>query len=598
MSDYREAYRTGALRPEGAIADVYRRIRQHDDPSLFISLRPEAEVVADAQQLDDATRDTLPLWGIPVAVKDNIDVAGLPTTAACPAFSYGPGADATAVARLRAAGALVIGKTNLDQFATGLVGTRSPYGIPRNPFCLDLIPGGSSSGSAAAVSAGIVPLALGTDTAGSGRVPAMYTNIVGLKPSLGLVSTAGVLPACRTLDCVSIFALTVADAATALDVVGGFDPTDPFSRAFAMERPAALAGSRVGVPARAQLVLDEDGAGPAVYAAALDRLRALGADLVEINFAPFGETAQLLYEGPWLAERYLVVEDLLSRDPDALHPITREVIEPGGRPSAADAFRAIYRLQALRARAAIVLEGVDVLCLPTAPGLYTLAEIAADNVRLNSRLGTYTNFVNLLDLCGLAIPAAITPAGRPYGVTLLAKAGRDRQLTALGEAFADSAALPLGATGARARPAAAPPVSSGNGAGEVALAVFGAHMSGLPLNRELLALGGRLVGPIETAPCYRFYELPGGPPVRPGLLRVAGDSGAAIRAELWALPEAGFGRLTAAIPSPLGIGKVTLADGRSVPGFLAEAAGIEGARDITRFGGWREYLQAGEVAAA
>ena len=358
-----------------------------------------------------------------------------------------------------------------------------------------------------------MPLALGTDTAGSGRVPAMYTNIVGLKPTLGLVSTAGMLPACRTLDCVSIFALTVADAITALDVVAGFDPADPYSRTLPAQPAPAQAPRRIGIARADQLFFDGDAVAAQAFAQGLERLRAVGADLVEIDIAPFLETARLLYEGPWLAERYIVVEDLMTRDPGALHPITRQVIEPGATPSAVDAFRAGYRLQELRARAAIILDGVDALCLPTAPRLYTRAEIDADNVRLNSRLGTYTNFVNLLDLCGLALPSVITPEGRPYGITLLARAGHDHALAALGIRFAQSAALPLGATGAlgSSRVAAEPPAAA-VAPGEIEIAVFGAHMSGLPLNRDLVALGGTMIGPIETAPLYRLFLLPGGHP--------------------------------------------------------------------------------------
>jgi len=360
-------------------------------------------------------------------VKDNIDVAGLPTTAACPAFAYSPAHDATSVARLRAAGAVIIGKTNLDQFATGLVGVRSPYGIPNNPMRGDLIPGGSSSGSAVAVSAGLVPLALGSDTAGSGRVPAMLNNIVGLKPSLGLISTAGLVPAWRTLDCVSVFSLVVDDAMAALAAMAGLDDADPFSRNRPLARMTRVSRNlRLGVPRNGQLIFFGDKASEKAYRDALQRWTTLGATLVEFDLEPFYEPPRLLYEGPWVAERYLVIRDLLASSPESIHPVTREITIAGARLSAADTFSALYRLQALRKVSERVFARIDALVLPTAPTVYSTAQVLANPVELNSRLGTYTNFVNLLDLCGLALPAAIRPDDIPFGITLLAPAARTR----------------------------------------------------------------------------------------------------------------------------------------------------------------------------
>lgn len=589
------AHRAGTLTPAQTIARSYQRIRDHGDPAIFITLRDEAEAIAEAEALAGKDASTLPLYGVPVAVKDNIDVAGMPTTAACPAFAYTPSRDASAVARLRAAGAIIIGKTNLDQFATGLVGVRSPYGIPKNAVRDDLVPGGSSSGSAVAVSAGLVPLSLGTDTAGSGRVPAMLNNIVGLKPSLGLVPTAGVVPACRTLDCVSIFALTVDDAMAALDVMGGYDAQDPYSR---QRDVGALSefpkGLKLGVPRDGQLIFFGDAVSEKAYADALKRWTALGATLVEFDLEPFYETARLLYDGPWVAERLLVIRDLLASAPDAIHPVTREITIAGARQSATDTFAALYKLQGLKRTAETAFAAIDALVLPTAPTAYTAAQVLANPIELNSRLGTYTNFVNLLDLCGLAVPAAMRDDGIPFGITLLAPAGQDAALAGIGRVFHADTGLATGAKGVP-QPALAslPAVPHGD---EIAIAVVGAHLTGMALNHELTSLGGRLLQAAATAPDYRFYALNGTTPPKPGLLRVAAGSGSAIAVEVWALSAASFGKFVAGIPAPLSIGTLRLADGSGVKGFLVEATAIDGARDISGFGGWRAY--AADIAAA
>jgi allophanate hydrolase len=587
------AHRAGAMSPAQTVARSFQRIRDHNDPAIFISLRDEAGALAEAEALTRKDAAQLPLYGIPVAVKDNIDALGFLTTAACPAFAYTPTHDATSVARLRAAGAIIIGKTNLDQFATGLVGVRSPYGIPTNPMRGDLIPGGSSSGSAVAISAGLVPLALGTDTAGSGRVPAMLNNIVGLKPSLGLISTAGLVPACRTLDCVSIFSLTVDDAMTALAAMAGPDGADPFSR----NRPLAVMNVlprqlRLGVPRNGQLIFFGDKASEAAYRGALRRWTALGADLVEFDLEPLYETARLLYEGPWVAERYLVIRNLLASSPEAIHPVTREITAAGARLSAADTFAALYRLQALRRIAERAFANIDALVLPTAPTVYSTAQVLANPVELNSRLGTYTNFVNLLDLCGLALPAAIRPDDIPFGITLLAPAGHDAQLASIGRVFHADTKLNMGSRNLP-QPALAilPQGLGGQGSGrdEIVVAVVGAHLSGMALNGELKALGGRLLEAAATAPDYKLYAL-GTTPPKPGMLRVEAGTGSSIELELWALSAAAFGNFVAAIPPPLSIGTVRLADGRGVKGFIVEPADIDGARDISAFGGWRAFM--------
>ena len=588
VAEILSAYRSGAATPEDIVARSFARIRAHADPAIFIALREEADVLAEARELARAADNTLALYGIPVVVKDNIDVKGLPTSAGCPAYTYRPGNDATAVARLRAAGALVLGKTNLDQFATGLVGVRTPYGIPRNLFDAKLIPGGSSSGSAVAVGAGLVPLALGTDTAGSGRVPAAFSNIVGLKPSRGLVSAAGVVPACRTLDCVSILALTVDDAMTALGALAGADPADPFSHPHPVHAAGPMPdGVRLGAPIPGQRLFFGDRASEAAYQEALASFAGLGARIVEIDIEPFYAAARLLYEGPWVAERYLTARALIASSPESLHPVTRQIILAGAHGTAADAFAAFYQLADLRRVRDRVFSALDALVLPTAPTIYTIEQVLADPIGLNSRLGTYTNFVNLLDMCGLAVPAAMRADGTPFGVTLLAPAGEEAALAAIGREYHRASKLPLGALGHPQPPLvrlAAP------GPAEIQLAVVGAHLSGMPLNGELRAAGARLIERAATAPHYRLYALAGARPPKPGLLRVKNGAGAAVEVEIWALSETAFGRFVAAVPPPLSIGTLELGDGRTVKGFLVEAEAIAGARDISSFGGWRAFM--------
>jgi allophanate hydrolase len=444
-----EAHRTGARTPQATISDCYARIRAHGDPAVFISLRDEQDALAEAAGLEARGNRAGALFGVPIAVKDNIDVKGLATTAACPAFAYEPTADAACVARLKEAGAIVIGKTNLDQFATGLGGVRTPYGIPRNPFNAAVIPGGSSSGSAVAVAAGLVPLALGTDTAGSGRVPAGLNNIVGLKPSLGLVSTAGVVPACRTLDCVSVLALTVDDAFTTLTVIAGPDCADPYSRPRMLGTLADMpAGVRLGVPLPAQRQFFGDTHSAKAYEAALARCINLGAALVEIDMEPFYRAARMLYEGPWVAERYIAARRVIEQAPQAMHPVTRQIMLGGARFSAVDAFAGFYEIAELRRRCERAFVKIDALALPTIPRAYTIDEVLADPIELNRRLGTYTNFVNLLDLSALAVPAAMLPDGTPFGMAFVGRAGDDAMLAAIGRRFHADSALALGATGA------------------------------------------------------------------------------------------------------------------------------------------------------
>jgi len=581
-----EAHRSGAAKPEDTVSDCLSRIRASGDPAIFISVADEASALAQAREV--ARNPELPLCGVPVAIKDNIDAAGFPTTAACPAFSYMPERDSAAVAKLKAAGAIVVGKTNLDQFATGLVGVRSPYGVPRNPFDPAIIPGGSSSGSAVAVSSGLVPFALGTDTAGSGRVPAGLNNIVGLKPTLGLVSTSGVVPACRSLDCVSIFSLTADDAWAALRVIAGFDDTDSYSRTFSIGEPGTLPPvTRLGVPRAEDRYFFGDARAESAFEKSVELAKSVGAKIVELDFSHFLEAARLLYGGPWVAERTAAVGGFIAAHPADIFPVTREIVSAGDKPLAVDAFRAFYRMQELRAEARRTMAQVDALMVPTVPHAYKIADLEAEPIKFNANLGTYTNFVNLMDLCGLAVPVTMADGGMPYGATLLAVAGADAKLLSLGRAMHAKSGLSLGALG-KPQPSPLPAASLANG--EAAIAVIGAHLSGMALNHELTSLGARFVEALRTSADYRLFALKGEGPARPGMLRVANGNGAHIEAEIWALSHEAFGKFVAAVPAPLSIGSLRFENGKTAKGFLVEAEAIKGAEEISTFGGWRNYM--------
>lgn len=594
LHDWRLGYAGGAHVLDRVPAHA-RRVFADSPPAAWIARAGEAEIARRCAELDalaaacesrQALLSALPLFGVPFVVKDNIDVAGWPTTAACTARTAPATASATVVQRLLGAGAVLLGKANLDQFATGLVGTRSPYGAPTSVLAPGRVSGGSSSGSAVLVAGGFVPFALGTDTAGSGRVPAGFNGIVGLKPTPGRVSTAGVLPACRSLDCVSVFALTVDDAAAVLAVIEGPDAADPYS-AFA-PGPAAWPGAlRIGTPRAPQL--DAALGYEAGWAAACAAAQGLGATLVPLDFQPLHDVAALLYDGPWVAERHHVVESLLRTRPEALEPTVAAIVERARGFTALDAFRAQYALKAAQQALRALWQQVDLLMVPTAPTHPRFEQVQADPLGANAALGAYTNFVNLLGWSALALPAGTTPAGLPFGVTFIGPAQADAALADWGRRWQRALDLPLGGTGQR-RPAAEP---LGWPATEPVLpiAVVGAHLSGLPLNGQLLERGARLLQATTTAPRYRLYALPGTTPPKPGLLRV-GDGGHAIALEVWAVPMQHVGSLLALIPPPLGLGSVELADGRHVHGFLCEAQALQGASDISHHGGWRAWLAA------
>ena len=575
----------GGASPLDVADALAARMAAADDTAIFITAVDRDGLRSQAEQLlrRAPTPNSLPLWGVPYAVKDNIDVAGMPTTAACPAFATTPAHDAFAVARLRAAGALIVGKANLDQFATGLNGTRSPYGAPRCVFDPAYISGGSSSGSGVAVAAGLVAFALGTDTAGSGRVPAALNNIVGLKPTPGRISSTGMVPACRSLDTISIFAGSVADAIEIRRIAEGFDAADAFSRVGA---PVALpARPRLGVLRAEDREFFGDAESARLYDEAVAHLAALGATAVAFDYAPFRETAVLLYDGPWVAERLAALESFAADHAADFDPAVRAIVEGAGRFNAVDAFNGRYALEALRRRTEATWAACDALLLPTAPTTYTVEAMRADPIRLNSRLGHYTNFANLLGLAAIAVPAGFTSAGLAFGVTLVGPGSSDDALAPLADALHRAAGCGMG----RARAALGPAVPA-EAEDRIELAVVGAHLTGLPLNKELVALGGTFVREVTTTGDYRLFALPGTTPPKPGLIRDPGSAGPGVPAEVWSLSPSAFGRFVAAIPQPLGVGRVAMTDGSTPSGFLCERWAVEGAAEIV--GGWRSFVSA------
>ena len=553
-------------------------------PAVWITRAPEAEVLAAAAEVDRriAVGGVLPLAGVPFAVKDNIDVAGLPTTAACPAFAYSPTATAHVVARLLAAGAVLLGKTNLDQFATGLVGTRSPYGACGGVYNREYISGGSSSGSAVAVAAGLAAFALGTDTAGSGRVPAALNHLVGFKPTKGRWSTRGLVPACRTLDCITVFTSGAADAGAVDGVVAGFDVEDPYSRRPLPQAATLPASFRFGVPKAGQLDWFGDATSPRLFAAAIARAEAMGGQPVDVDITPLREAADLLYQGPWVAERTAAAEALLRDRPTVIDPVVRGILQGGWSISAVEAFKAEYQRSACQRQAEAVFDAVDVLLLPTAATTYRVREAIAAPLALNANLGLYTNFVNLLDMSAIAVPAGFRDNATAFGVSFIAPAWADRRLLDLARRYEEIAPMPE-----------VPPVDVAGVKTGVKLAVVGAHLGGMPLHWQLTSRNARLVRRCKTAPTYRLYAMANVAPPKPALVHVGEASepgGGAIEVELYELDVEAFGSFVAEVPPPLAIGTVTLDDGAEVKGFVAEPRALAGAEDITALGGWRAYI--------
>ncbi len=582
ITGLQDAYRCGNVQPDHVIEHIIQRSVELKQHNIWIEA-PSRELIdpyLDALSTKDI--DATPLWGVPFAIKDNIDLAGAATTAACSAYTYQPEHSAHVVAQLIAAGAIPVGKTNLDQFATGLVGTRSPYGICTHPDRPEHISGGSSSGSAVAVSCGLASFALGTDTAGSGRIPAAFNGIVGYKPTRGLVSTSGVVPACRSLDCVSLLTRNVQDAATVAASMIDYDDQDAYARRNPFINSPANFGSwrgelTLGVLDADQLQFFGDTSYSDAYRSTLDKLRNAGIKTTPVAFEPFRQAASELYEGPWIAERYLAIQPLIEDRPDALLKITHQIISAGRTPSATDLLTSQYKLAELRRDATTQLDRCDALLIPTAGTHYQLSDVNAEPLVANTNLGYYTNFMNLLDLSGLALPGAETTAGLPFGISLVGDRLVDTMLLSIGqrleEIIGSSATLPLEHTNLKT----------------MDLVACGAHMSELPLNWQLTERGGQLIARTKTTPDYRLFALAGGPPYRPGMVRDP-DRGEAIDVEVWRLPASTVASFLDNIPWPLAIGKVELEDGRTVSGFVCEPGGIEDAEEITHYGGWRAYM--------
>ncbi len=585
----RHAYLTGDLQPEVVLEFVLSRIKQYPEKNIWINVLDEQQIQNYIKSLKKHDPAELPLYGIPFAIKDNIDLAGLPTTVACADYSYNPIDSAFAVQLLIDAGAIPIGKTNLDQFATGLVGTRSPYGAVSSAFDDEYIAGGSSSGSAVAVALGQVSFALGTDTAGSGRIPAAFNNLIGLKPSRGLISTTGVVPACRSLDCVSLFTLNPDDALLVFDILNRYDDKDCYARKSGKRIVAHDDARRIGVPDKASLEFFGHNEFARLFEEFLNILSAQGYELVPIDFEPFIKSAKLLYQGPWLAERYAAIESFIKSHPDSLLPVTRQIIEPASAIDAVECFKKMYELQDLKREADRVLEQIDMIITPTAGTDYRLEEINAEPIQFNTNLGYYTNFMNLLDYAAVSLPADFDKHGHAFGVTLFGQAFSDETLLFHARQILKQSGLQMGATAYNWKPVEQIADEVGK-QGYIDIAVCGAHLSGMPLNHQLTERQGVLVKQTQTAERYRLYVLAGGPPYRPGLI-LDNDNGKAIDIEVWRMPLDRFGEFMLGIPHPLGIGKVFLDDGKQVNSFICEAYAVADAEDITHFGGWRSYIE-------
>ncbi len=591
ISDIRSKYLSGNLTPSQLMESIRKKSKMYEDRNIWIHMLSAQEQEKWLQALSQKPIDTHPLWGIPFAIKDNIDLAGIATTAACPDFSFVPEKSAFVVQQLIDAGAIPVGKTNLDQFATGLNGTRSPYGECHNAFDPDFISGGSSAGSSVAVALGLSAFSLGTDTAGSGRIPAGFNNLIGVKPSIGLLSATGMLPACRSLDCMTIFALTVDDANLVLSQAEGLDASDEYSRQNTFANSKRFYGNhhgplKIGILPDSQLKFFGDDAYAQLYQQTIEALSNDGVDLIEIDYTAFDEAALMLYEGPWVAERYLACQPLIDENPEAIHPVVRKIVEKGKYPSAADLFTYQYRLQGLKSRCRKAIEEIDCLLTPTAGKHFTIAEMLEQPIKSNSELGYYTNFMNLFDMAAVAVPTGFTETGMPFGVTISSLNFRDRSLLSIANRIEALFHTPLGALNVERSDTLANSITDQT---RVDLVVCGAHLEGLPLNWQLKERGAILKAKTQSSADYKLFALAGGPIARPGMVRAA-QGGRAIDVEVWSIPTLELGSFVAAIPEPLGIGKVQLSDGSWKSGFICDSEGLADATDITDFCSWKAWI--------
>lgn len=592
ISRLREAYKNRQLTPVMVIENILRDSKKYAEHNIWIQQLGMQELQAYIDNLENKNIDELPLYGIPFAIKDNIDLAGVPTTAACAAFAYTPEKSAFVVEQLIAAGAIPVGKTNMDQFATGLVGTRSPepWGACKNSFNKKYISGGSSSGSAVAVALGLASFALGTDTAGSGRVPAAFNNLVGLKPSKGLLSMTGVVPACRSLDCISIFALTTDDANTVFEQAAVYDANDQYARAICFDNNARHYGLPSGtftfaIPKDEQLEYFGDAAAQALFEKSVRSMQALGGVKRVIDFGPFVKAAKLLYDGPWVAERYLAIESIINERPDALLPVIKTIIGGGKDKTALDVFRAEYKMQQYRVETECILAEIDFLMTPTAATVYSIEQVNASPVELNSRLGYYTNYMNLLDCAAVAVPAGFIGNNVPWGVSLIGSSMQDRKLLSYANRWQQYNGIKPGCIDEALATSNTSEVTFSD---TVSVVVCGAHLDGLAFNWQLRERGATQQEKTLTAATYRMFVV-AGDVQRPGLVRDERD-GQSVEIEIWKMPKTEFGEFVAAIPPPLGIGKVETSDGRWLPGFICESHALADADEITALGGWRQYL--------
>ncbi|MFM2480064.1 allophanate hydrolase [Celerinatantimonas sp. YJH-8] len=571
------AYASGSITPQQLLSDCLAAAKA-DTHQVWISTVTEAQLQNYIEALEGHSPLDKPLFGIPFAIKDNIDLVGLNTTAACPDFSYTPEQNAFVVEKLIEAGAIPLGKTNLDQFATGLVGTRSPYGACQNSFNPEYISGGSSAGSAVSVATGQVVFSLGTDTAGSGRVPASFNNILGLKGSVGCISCSGVVPACKSLDCVTIFAKTAADLALIWPVAAQFDSSDPFAREQPEQLATHLQTFTFGVPDSASLEFFSDDAAQDLFYDSIEQLKAMGGQAVNVDLKPFLDAAKLLYEGPWVAERLAATEAFFTEHQQSCLPVIQTIIGNSKGYSAVDAYKALYQLKSLKRIADASLAQVDFIVTPTASTIYTIEQLEQDPITLNSHLGTYTNFMNLLDYAAIALPSGFRQngpkQGLPFGITLFGQTFCEDALLTLASRWQKQLGLPLGALPAQAT--------------SIDLAVCGAHLSGMPLNHQLTEKGAVLIEQTTTASHYQLYALASEQPQRPALVR--STQGESIEIEIWRLPAEHLADFLAGIKAPLGLGQVELNDGRLVNGFICEPAALKGATEITHLKSWRAYM--------